>query len=98
LEPAAAFGALRRFGFGVYRCRALIGSPPALERLFIASPRRLKTRHLACEISIAKRLSVTSSTGSLSSRPMSQLGQSQHMQRTPKSIHFRFAPEADISL
>jgi hypothetical protein len=38
LEAAAAFGALRRFGSGIFRRRALIGSPPALERLFIASP------------------------------------------------------------
>ena len=31
------FGALRRFGSGVFRRRPLI-VPPALERLFIASP------------------------------------------------------------
>ena len=38
LEPATAFGALRRFGFGVFRRRPLIGPPPVLERLFIACP------------------------------------------------------------
>jgi hypothetical protein len=38
LERATAFGALWRFGFGAFQRRALIGSPPALERLFIASP------------------------------------------------------------
>jgi hypothetical protein len=38
LERATAFGALRRFGSGVFRRRPLIGSPPVLERLFIASP------------------------------------------------------------
>ena len=38
IGTCTAFGALRRFGSGVLRRRPLIGSPPALERLFIASP------------------------------------------------------------
>ena len=38
LERATAFGALRRFRSGVLRRRPLTGSPPALERRFIASP------------------------------------------------------------
>ena len=33
-----AFGALRRFGSGVFRRRPLVGSPTVLERRFIASP------------------------------------------------------------
>ena len=37
LERATAFDALLRFGSGDLRRRPLIGSPPALERLFIAS-------------------------------------------------------------
>ncbi len=41
LERGTAFGALRRFGPGALRRRPLIVSPPALERRFIASPRRL---------------------------------------------------------
>jgi hypothetical protein len=38
LEHAWPFGALPRSGSGVLGRRALICSPPALERLFIASP------------------------------------------------------------
>ena len=38
LRPGTAFGALRRFGSGVFRRRPLIGLPPALERFFIAFP------------------------------------------------------------
>jgi hypothetical protein len=38
LERAMAFDALRSFGTRVFGRRPLIGSPPALERLFIASP------------------------------------------------------------
>ena len=38
LERGTAFGALRRFGPGVFRRRPSIGSPPVLERLFIATP------------------------------------------------------------
>src|SRR5271170_4129549 len=38
MERATAFGALLRFGFGVFRRRPLIASPPALERGFIAYP------------------------------------------------------------
>src|SRR6516225_11816154 len=43
-EPscATAIGTLRRFGSGVFRRRPLVGSPPALERLFIGSPRALR--------------------------------------------------------
>ena len=37
MERDVALGALRRFGPGVFRRGPLIGSPPALERLFIAS-------------------------------------------------------------
>ena len=33
-----ALGALLRFGSGAFRRRPLVSSPPALERLFIASP------------------------------------------------------------
>ena len=42
LERGTALGALLRFGSGVFRRRPLIAAPPALERLFIASPRRLR--------------------------------------------------------
>ena len=35
---AVAFGALRRFGSGRLATAAFNRSPPALERLFIASP------------------------------------------------------------
>jgi hypothetical protein len=38
---STAFGALLRFGSGAFRRRPLVDSPPALERLFIAS-RRLR--------------------------------------------------------
>jgi hypothetical protein len=38
LERISTFGALRRVGFGVVDRRPLVRSPPALERLFIASP------------------------------------------------------------
>ena len=42
LERGTGLGALLRFGSGVFRRRPLIAAPPALERLFIASPRRLR--------------------------------------------------------
>ena len=38
LESISTFAALRRVGFAGLGRRRLIGSPPALERLFIASP------------------------------------------------------------
>ena len=37
-KGAVVFNALRRFGTGVLPRRPLVGSLPALERLFIASP------------------------------------------------------------
>jgi hypothetical protein len=38
LKAAGTFGASPRFGSSVFGRRLLIGWPPALERLFIASP------------------------------------------------------------
>ena len=58
LERGTAFGALLRFGPGPLRRRTLICSPPALERRFIASPRRLRAivagRRVTFEVAYAR--------------------------------------------